>query len=85
MRADRLSVLAHGLPLAGTSVPVRRGARPMRALRSTATHYVLVILLAAALGGTAYAVADYVVEMRTQPGSVMGPGYNPPPPHIPIS
>jgi predicted SpoU family rRNA methylase len=57
----------------------------MRILSSTITRYVLVIAVAAVLGGTAYAVADYVVEIRTQPESVMGPGYNPPPPHIPIS
>jgi len=89
MRAHGLDALAHGLrPWCGDE-GVYRKARAVTPECSAATHltlyYLLVVLVAATLGGAAYAVADYVTGLRSQPVSVMRPGYNPPPPHIPIS
>lgn len=57
----------------------------MTFLHSATMRYVLVIALAATIGGAAYAVSDRIADERAKPVSVMGPGYNPPPPHIPIS
>lgn len=57
----------------------------MRSARSTTARYALVLALAAALGVGGWVVADQVAEMREKPESLMGPGYNPPPPVIPVS
>jgi hypothetical protein len=57
----------------------------MQTFRTHAARYALVVVLsAAALAGLAWAGANYV-ESRQVPESVMGPGYNPPPPVVPIS
>jgi hypothetical protein len=84
MRPDRVEALAHGLRNAGTST-LRRGDRHMQALRTHAARYALVVVLSAvALAGLAWAGASYI-ESRQVPESVMGPGYNPAPPVIPVS
>jgi len=57
----------------------------MQTLRTHAARYALVVVLSAVtLAGLAWAGASYV-ESRQVPESVMGPGYNPPPPVVPIS
>ncbi len=57
----------------------------MTLLHSAKMRYMLVIVVAATVGGAAYAVSDRIADERSKPVSVMGPGYNPPPPHIPVS
>lgn len=57
----------------------------MRTLRTRAARYALVVaLVTAAVAGLSWAGADFI-ESRRVPESVMGPGYNPAPPVIPVS
>jgi hypothetical protein len=57
----------------------------MRILRTRTARYALVVaLVTAAVAGLAWAGADFI-ESRRVPESVMGPGYNPAPPVIPVS
>ncbi|MFU8890785.1 MAG: hypothetical protein ACNA76_03885 [Anaerosomatales bacterium] len=57
----------------------------MRAPRTLLARYSLVIaLVAVTVGGLAWAGTAWI-DARRVPPSVMGPGYNPAPPVIPVS
>ena len=56
----------------------------MQAFRTLAARYALVVMLVAAISGLAWVGASFLESRRT-PESVMGPGYNPAPPVIPVS
>lgn len=56
----------------------------MKTARSRVARSVAFAALLIAVTGTAWAVTDALVT-RSAPTSVMGPGYNAPPPHIPVS
>ena len=84
MRAASVAVLAHGLREPGHLIRLR-GEHPMQPLRTLLTRYALVVVLVAVtVGGLAWAGTAWI-ESRRVPPSVMGPGYNPAPPVIPVS
>jgi hypothetical protein len=57
----------------------------MQIFHSLAARYALAVALAATAGLFAWAATDIIASREAPPESVMGPGYNAPPPVIPVS
>ena len=75
--------VACGLPLWGTTP--RTEDLAMKSNLPIHTRIVIIGAIAVATAGIAYAMPELLQWVAGEPQSVMGPGYNPPPPWIPIS